>query len=349
MAGHRHHILPRFLLKGFASRKNSNESFVWVYRKNTKPFEGNIVNVSVENHFYGRDGETNSDDEITKVEKPYAYLIDKLRDTTNNIESCDPQIAEFIAHLIIRTKNLRSGSLDFLETYSKRFVDHLSKPTNINKLIQLFKTHFLESLIKRMPHLSLEERNSIADHLVENALERLKNDKDGIAQMFVGMKEENEVFIKNDATKKAKELHNEFIQKNPVPDEKVEDYKKLNWFVCNIKESLILGDAGCLIETGGKIKFKTFDYGNDYVVNIFLPISTNKIVVGTRYSKPQPIKAKILNNAFALSAGEYFVSSRNSENEIALASKIGDWFGIVHESELEWIIQNMFRDLFEGI
>jgi hypothetical protein len=44
MAGSKHHILPRFLLKGFASRiipraEKQDDVFVWVYRKEGKTFE----------------------------------------------------------------------------------------------------------------------------------------------------------------------------------------------------------------------------------------------------------------------------------------------------------------------
>lgn len=64
MAGIRHHILPKFLLKGFASKVDGQEVFTWVYRKEGKVFEANTLNVSVEKHFYGKTGELNVDDEI---------------------------------------------------------------------------------------------------------------------------------------------------------------------------------------------------------------------------------------------------------------------------------------------
>jgi hypothetical protein len=41
MAGVRQHILPRFLLKGFASRLDALEVFTWVFRKGGNIFEAN--------------------------------------------------------------------------------------------------------------------------------------------------------------------------------------------------------------------------------------------------------------------------------------------------------------------
>jgi len=69
MAGKRHHILPRFLLKGFASRVQGEGVFSVVYRKDGKPFETNIEKISVEKHFYGKEGEISADEEITDLER----------------------------------------------------------------------------------------------------------------------------------------------------------------------------------------------------------------------------------------------------------------------------------------
>src|SRR5205814_10074769 len=68
MAGVRQHIIPQFLLKGFASRTTSKAAFTWVYRKRAPPFETNIINVTVEGKFYDKDAETSADDLITDLE-----------------------------------------------------------------------------------------------------------------------------------------------------------------------------------------------------------------------------------------------------------------------------------------
>lgn len=86
MAGIRHHILPRFFLKGFASKFVGQEAFTWVYRREGKIFEANILNVGVEKHFYGKAGELNVDDEITDVERGFAILLDQLRRKDNAYE-----------------------------------------------------------------------------------------------------------------------------------------------------------------------------------------------------------------------------------------------------------------------
>lgn len=86
MAGVRQHILPRFLLKGFASKMDGQEVFTWVCRKGGNIFEANIKNVAVEKHFYTGPGEINVDDEITEIERGFALLLDELRQKNDGFE-----------------------------------------------------------------------------------------------------------------------------------------------------------------------------------------------------------------------------------------------------------------------
>lgn len=54
MAGIRQHILPRFLLKGFASRVQDKKIFTCVYRKGGPQFETTIENVGLESTSTGK-------------------------------------------------------------------------------------------------------------------------------------------------------------------------------------------------------------------------------------------------------------------------------------------------------
>src|SRR5215207_5356474 len=99
MAGIRHHILPRFLLKGFASKVVADQVFTWVYRKNGKVFESNIINVAVERYFYGKGGELNVDDEITEIENTFAPFLTSLRREEDGYYIVDPKMSEFVGHL----------------------------------------------------------------------------------------------------------------------------------------------------------------------------------------------------------------------------------------------------------
>ena len=105
----RQHVLPRFLMKGFASRTEGKEIYTLVYRTEVKPFEANITKVGVEKYFYGKEGELSVDDEITELEGKYAPLIDELRNIQGNIEITDQRTPDLITYLVIRTKHVPEG------------------------------------------------------------------------------------------------------------------------------------------------------------------------------------------------------------------------------------------------
>ena len=126
MAGTIQHILPKFLLKGFASRIQKKEVLTWVYRKDKPPFETNIKNIGAERNFYGKEGKLSVDPEITDFEGKYAPLLDELRAIRKNQEIYDPRIANFITHLAIRTKHIREFFRESSEFIIERMSDFFS-------------------------------------------------------------------------------------------------------------------------------------------------------------------------------------------------------------------------------
>jgi hypothetical protein len=47
MAGKRQHFIPQFIQSGFASHVSGDEIYTWVYRKEAKPFNTNIIKMLV--------------------------------------------------------------------------------------------------------------------------------------------------------------------------------------------------------------------------------------------------------------------------------------------------------------
>jgi hypothetical protein len=126
MAGVRQHILPRFLLKGFASKMDGQEAFTWVCRKGGNVFEANIKNVAVEKHFYTGPGEINVDDEITEIERGFALLLDEFRQEDHGFEVTNPGLPEFVVHLSSRTKHLRDSFIDMTGAMTSILSDYLA-------------------------------------------------------------------------------------------------------------------------------------------------------------------------------------------------------------------------------
>ena len=119
MAGKRHHIIPKFLQKGFASREEGETVWTWLYHKKIgKPREISTKDALVSEHFYGK-GDQSADDEITEFESAHLTpLVDALRLGKCDVDGARREIAGLIAHLSIRTKLIRKG----FEEVSQKFL-----------------------------------------------------------------------------------------------------------------------------------------------------------------------------------------------------------------------------------
>lgn len=137
MAGKRQHIIPRFLMKGFASRFDGDKVFTWVYRKGVPPFEGNTKNINVERYFYGKEGEElYADGVITNLERDrFSPLVDELRNKEGSVDFLSLEIADFISNTIVRTKNFRNSFFEMSENISQRLDEYLAASKNLEKII----------------------------------------------------------------------------------------------------------------------------------------------------------------------------------------------------------------------
>ncbi len=118
MAGKRHHTIPQFLLRGFASSQRGDETKVWMYRKGKPGVELNIVNVAVEQYFYGKPDETDLDERITDLEDDLAPLVESLRDGSGTVGLIsDDRIPFLVAHLSFRTRHLRESAIGVMDSF----------------------------------------------------------------------------------------------------------------------------------------------------------------------------------------------------------------------------------------
>jgi len=345
MAGDRQHILPRFLLKGLASRVTGREIFTWVYRKEEKVFEANIKNIGVERNFYGREGELTADAEITNLENEFGILLDKLRAKSDQTEIHDPRVAEFVAHLCVRTRHLRESFLESSEVLLSKIPKHL------------FNVDNLRALVSNHPELmTLELEKVIAENLMLGpyskmllqmgptmAIALFDENKSGIEQLAEPLISN----LKGILPRAVKDGHIKALAKAPIPEPRVEDYRTLAWFVCESGSPLILGDIGCLFETAGARRFKSLNEKNDEIRNIYLPMMSNRMLVGTALSSAPRVDFRLIEEATVKCSREFFVCSESSQDRTRLLRLIGTESEIVTENDLDKIMSELARAMTE--
>jgi hypothetical protein len=343
MAGIRQHILPRFLLKGFASQVKDKKVFTCVYRKGGPQFETTIENVGLEKHFYGKVGEISADEEITQLEGDYARLIDDLRNKPHGAPADRKQVSDFVAHLTVRTKQLREFFRESAEYLIDQTTLYLSNPDNLKRLL-LSKPDFMKQELQN----TLEDipvAQVYKDFLIElvqlNAQEIVDQhmpDLQSTLQELIGQ-------IKSFLPKAVSDGHIRTLAKHPSPKPRSEAYQSLNWSVREVAEPLILGDIGCLFEIAGERRFKPFDDKGDKIRNIYFPIAARKLLLGTSHSEAFDVDVNDVNNATSKCSYEYFVCSELSTANNDLSGSIGDWAGILTKKEMEQLLNEILADL----
>jgi hypothetical protein len=325
---------------------HGEEVLTWAYRKGGRPFETNIKNISVEKHFYGKEGEVSADDEITSLEGGYGPLVDELRGHTNVAQVSDPRIADLISHLSVRTKHFRENFRSSIDFLLEEFSEYLEDYGNIRKLV-LNHPHLMKETFEkdsRFKQLSKRQKKKVMQQAASMLPQLLESQKAEIQSMFEDFFGE----IKTGLPKLVKEGHIKALAKNPAPQTRAKDYADLHWFVVESTQQTILGDTGCLFETSGLRRFKSVDDKGDVIKNVFLPISSTQILIGAALHQVPQIQIGILNEAIAKSSQEYFVSSESSADLSALVDLIGEESAILTKSELEEILRDIINNIDSG-
>ncbi len=365
MSGKRHHIVPRLLQKGFASRIQGKTVLTWLYNKKTGVSKTDLStkDIMVSENFYGKKGSLNVDDEITNIEeKKLTPLINSLRNMGCNFAESRNEIAELIAHFSIRTKFIRKS----FETASSKMLkgirdiatdEHTIEnvflnppPTFIKEQADVFLSdpknkEFLEPALQIFELFGIT-KNQVGDLLSEITSSELKNEetkdefKKIIQGQFADAIDKSCDLIPNSI----REGHIKSLSKNAIPLTRVEKYKQLNWNVYEVESPLILGDVACIFREEGDNLFKS-SCDIDKTGQIYLPISSNQILIGTLESEEIETSVKILNESTAKCSYEQFICSEKTQDKIGLIELIGINSYLASDEEIEFELDDIRNNL----
>jgi hypothetical protein len=124
---------------------------------------------------------------------------------------------------------------------------------------------------------------------------------------------------------------------------RAEAYAAFKWFLVAAGEPLILGDSVCVFEGDGQRPFRPIDDETSRTKAIFLPISSDRVLVGTTDKAPS-IDAAVLRDACARCSLEFFVSAE-PVTESTLHHSIGSWAGILSVDETRSLLDDVKREL----
>jgi Protein of unknown function (DUF4238) len=347
MAGDRQHFLPRFLLKGFASRRKGKDAYTWVFPHDSLPFETNIMNIGVSKKFYNLAEDNHQlDDMITDIENTFANFIDDLRSRTSDTELLNPEIPGLVTHMMLRTKYLRDSFYSSANYLFDALLLAIKQPEFFEKaILNRLKTH-PEEFWNNMPgtqYLTTTQKAVFMNHVVNLTPALLRTQQPQIAMMADSIKQH----ISANLERLAKDSHVKSLTKNLLPEARVNFARGLDWFlVIRGKGALILGDVGVVSKIEPKGRLKPLPDVSDEVRQIWLPISDTHLVTGLKTkSEMGELNIEVINRGTSSLSHDFFISSKNSQYESRFAECLGTESGIISDEELEKIVQEVLESL----
>jgi hypothetical protein len=325
MRKQRHHFLPQLLLKGFASRVERDSHFVTVFRKGQEPFETNVINAAAKTGFHdGLDG-CDLEGMLSTQESKYGPLVERLRG--GFISARDKElIVDFIANLMVRTKNTREGLVELGEAFFYNLKQWLLDPTNSNDLEdymlkQAASSSEVQTLLKIL-QLDCNEQN------LRLILSSPRVDAFRKVRPFL-----EQVFAQIDMGTAAKEGQLRALRGQL--EARREALRRFEWSLYQHPfGTFVLGDVGPLARFHGSVADLRTAVFPGVAEVIVLPISSKVLIIGRERVDNKILDVEELNVASVELSREFFIANQDTPRERKYLSRIGNRASYVEDLEV---------------
>jgi hypothetical protein len=350
VSGTRHHFIPQFLLRGFATTRGSDAAYAWVFPRDRKPYNTNVLNIAVEGHFYTYEGTSEVDDLITRAEGPLGEVVDLLRSTGSAESVSKEELASLFTHFEVRTKHLRQNfealgafligkTIDLVadegrltDFLLRRFandpstlLDELTRNLRARGVSDLQATQLAAAALPHVPKL-------LPDLLPKAAAE--------VAVALRTLLHNNSSALK--ATVRNAQLN--ALRAGVVPEAKVELYAGMEFTVIDVSAAgLPLGDSAVCAYVRGAREFKSFLSKDDELVAAYLPLTSSLALCAHKpLFDPRSID---LPRAIVRCSFQSFIAAEPTPRLQDLAAEIGEDAILMSEAELEAVLESAFEEL----
>ena len=344
MSGSRHHFIPRFLQKVFASRISGDEFYCWSFSKTTSAFQSNIKNIGIENLFYSEASETDLDDKITDREmKIYSPLIDRLR--LNLINTSDiVHICEMLAHFEVRSRHMRINSKNLMAEATNKIIEILSDKETVTNIVSKLVT-----VDSDLFQAALKERGvteSMLNELIKlnpNVLEQCRHN---IVHTMCNAMTAHRATIPKLIAELAKNSHLKTLNSSIAPEKRVQRFSELYFSVKKYPpQNLPLGDSIVIFNVEGERPYKAFLDKKDKLLSVILPLSPSLYLEGS--SRNTNTSHANLGLEIARCSIEYFISNKNDPTAQSHKKEIGINSHWLTSNEITEAIYTSFNEVIK--
>jgi hypothetical protein len=328
----KHHFLPQFLLRGFASRTKGDAAWVWEFRRGLGPAERPTNEVGGSRYFHGDPDVSDLESKIGDLESEYAPVIVRFR--ANQTTEEDLALASAIAnHLLVRTKNIRDG---FREA-GEAAIAIIGQRTREGKNAKLVKNRTMKELRKRL-------RTQFADKF--NALSKFKRK----LMLSIAEKQLEEYLRTSEFRREAttmidffsehislKELvadaHQKALRKVAESPPQPKRFENLHWAVCQFPgTNIILGDVVGVARSAADERYRNALLVDNPSI-VCIPVGSLAVLLGYRGADVPQINIEALNRGSAMASRDFFVASRSTDNEKRYGELISTDSALISEKD----------------
>lgn len=301
------HYIPQNLLRKFSILPQGKQ--VYWYRKE-KTILSSIKDVFSERDYYGKEeseyfaDKVVSDEEHTIINAllPDLVIMEGLLNKQNSKRVCD-----FIAHFALR----RSINRNLLSTIAEEY--RMEDDLSLDKV---------KPILLKMPSSIMLQHNYFSRIYITPFI------MNSYVNFFKEILEIHAENSHNDLKSQSRDTHNKIIIAENNHQLVADFLSNFKWVILKSQCCLILGDTVCFFKNQDD-KFSPFD--NGAVKSIYMPISSEKLLVGFKGSLPSKINFDQINHENARCCHNSFVCSEQSDRIQSLVSLIGENFKPVQQ------------------
>lgn len=358
MAGKRQHIIPRFLLKGFAisdSDKKKDKPKIWVYSKQKdSPFRSTDENIAVEKGFYTH-GNDEADTVITTHEGKWAKLVRGLRagDTSALLS---PDIPDLLWHLEIRSKTFREEIKLAAQKMTPIIFDWIHYGDLAEHVTEDIYNRYIADIEMIVSQVGIQQ---VARKLglTDTQIDKISSAKDLLlffADNYISALRKSEAWWLETINleslllrsiipqaSRAGHIQGLFKTHNELSGNHVSFYKDLEYEVHHFEDnSVILGDSVIMrLTKDGKYDKRLTSI--DKMMAVALPLSFNQVLVGHAAEAKVDIDMPTFREAVAGNSKNFFVGAFESDENKKLHKIIGTKPSLISDDELSAITKEI--------
>lgn len=354
MAGKRHHFIPQFIQRGFASLGDLHNA--WVFPKKRQPFNTNIKNIALEGQFYSHEGDTSVDDKITDEEGALASFLKDLLDMGDMADVDAPKAGHLINHSIIRTRHFRQNYQQTSEEIIKRLYSSLSNPETLiavmekhiqkeENILQPVREALVAALVGILPANKIEEavKDLLPEFIRVAKIELPIQIRRTAHEQAHSLKIEGQAFLESPLFKAAmKKGHLKALGQVSTPTPRQLEFSKLKFNVRKFPDgNIILGDSVAVYAVSSERKIAPINDSTSPMTGVLLPLDPETCLIGTLdepcdcFSTPASIRESI-----AACSLEFFIAHRDSPENQQLTAKIGKNSHLLNQNDINEILRD---------